>query len=112
MTDGSDPRATFAVVTTTVASAEEAKALARSLVEQRLAACVQILPAQSIYRWEGAIEDTSEWLLLCKIRAEDYASVEAALLAEHSYDTPEVIMTPIAGGSPTYLAWLGEGTRR
>ena len=109
---GGDGEATFAVVTTTAPSAEEAKALARTLVEARLAACVQILPMESVYRWDGAIEEAREWLLVCKIKADDFATVEAAILERHSYGTPELVMTPITRGSEAYLSWIAVSTTR
>ena len=102
----------FFLVTTTVASPDEAKTLARALVEARLAACVQVLPMASTYRWEGAVETAAEQLLLCKIRAVDYADVEAEIRARHAYNVPEIIALPIAEGSPGYLGWLSEATAR
>ena len=108
----SDGATTFAVASTTASSAEEARMLARVLVEQRLAACVQILPMESVYRWHDGIEEAQEWLVLCKIRAEDFAPLEAAILARHSYETPEIIMSPVARGSAHYLAWIAESTTR
>ena len=102
----------FAVVSTTVASESEAQALARMLVEARLAACVQTMAIDSAYRWNGAVGDGRERLLLCKIRAADFAAVEAAIRAAHSYDVPEIVMMPITAGSASYLAWISESTTR
>ena len=98
----------FGVVSTTVGSDAEARAMARALVEARLAACVQIMPVASVYRWEAKIEEAAEHLLLCKIAAADFNAVEAAIRARHGYDVPEIVMTEIAEGSAAYLAWLGE----
>lgn len=100
----------FAVVSTTVASEADARAIARTLVEARLAACVQILPATSVYRWEGAVEEAAEHLLLCKIAAASFTTVEAAIRARHGYEVPEIVMTEITEGSEPYLAWLKEAT--
>ena len=100
----------FGMVSTTVGSEAEAHAMARALVEARLAACVQITPLSSVYRWDGRVEEAAEHLLLCKIVAADFAAVEAAIRARHGYDVPEIVMTAIAAGSAAYLAWLGEAT--
>ena len=100
------------MVTTTVAGPDAATALARALVEARLAACVQVLPIASTYRWEGAVETAAEQLLLCKIRAADYVEVEAEIRAQHTYNVPEIIALPITAGSPDYLGWLAESTAR
>ncbi len=86
--------------------------MARALVEARLAACVQIMPVASVYRWDGRIEEAAEHLLLCKIATVDYAAVEAAIRERHGYDVPEIVMTAIAEGSARYMAWLAEAVRR
>lgn len=94
----------------TVGSSQEGERLARSLVEQGLAACVNILPGvSSIYRWKGAIEETSEVLLLIKTRTERFEAVREALVALHPYEVPEILGLPIAVGHAPYLAWLDEG---
>jgi periplasmic divalent cation tolerance protein len=100
----------FAVVTTTVASKDDARLLARRLVEDRLAACVQLTPVESIYRWQGVVEEASEWMLICKIRRDDFPNVERMIRTLHSYDVPEIIMTVIDEGSAAYLAWLHDAT--
>lgn len=95
------------VVLTTVERAEDGARLARLLVEQELAGCVQILPPMtSIYRWQGRVEEASEVLLLIKTTRAVYARLEAALKQHHPYQTPEIIALPIAAGSAEYLAWL------
>ena len=96
----------FAIVSTTTSSLEEARDLARALVEARLAACVQTLPIESVYRWKEAVETASEHLLLCKIAATDFPVAEAAIRARHSYDVPEIVMAPITAGHQPYLDWL------
>ena len=98
----------FAIVTTTVGSEVEARAMARALVEARLAACVQITPVASLYRWQGRLEEAAEHRLDCKIAAAHFPAVEAAIRARHGYDVPEIVMVAIAAGSEPYLAWLGE----
>ncbi len=99
---------TFArVVLTTAANPEEAKRLAHTLVEERLAACATLIPSvQSIYRWEGKIEDATETLLLLKTGVEQLAALEARLHALHSYETPEFLVLNTERGSPAYLAWM------
>ena len=102
----------FAVVFTTTTDADEARDLARALVEARLAACVQITPVISVYRWEGAVTDGVEQLLACKIAAVDFDAVAAAIRAKHRYEVPEIVMTPISAGDQTYLEWLAGAVAR
>ena len=84
----------------------EAAELARSLVDEGLAACVNILPgARSIYRWEGATHDDEEAVLLIKT-ARDLESVKARFLELHSYDCPELLAFPVEAGLPAYLQWV------
>jgi len=101
----------FAVAITTCADRAEARAIARLLVEKRLAACVQMVPIESIYTWEGATESAEEILLLCKIKQHDYGDVEALIREAHSYATPEIVALAIEQGSPFYLAWIAAVTR-
>jgi periplasmic divalent cation tolerance protein len=101
----------FAVVTTTCGDRAEARAIATLLVEKRLAACVQMLPIESVYTWEGATQSAEEILLLCKIKHEDYSEVEAAIRAAHSYEVPEIVEIAIEQGAAAYLSWIGAVTR-
>jgi periplasmic divalent cation tolerance protein len=95
------------VVLSTCDSEEKAAELARKLVEQRLAACVNIVPRiRSIYRWKEQIEDASEYLLLIKSRRDLFAALREALAGMHSYEVPEVLALQIVDGSESYLAWL------
>jgi periplasmic divalent cation tolerance protein len=101
------------VVLSTAGSEDEAARIGRALVAERLAACVNVVgPIRSIYRWEGAVEDGREWLLVVKARAADLAGLEARIRALHSYEVPEVLALPVYGGAAAYLAWLDEATRR
>lgn len=85
--------------------------IARTLVERRLAACVNILaPCQSVYRWQGQVETAQEVPLLIKSCAARYAELEAALRELHPYEVPEIIALPISAGLPAYLAWLHQET--
>src|ERR1051326_2625051 len=103
----------FVVVLVTAGSAEEASRIGRALVEIRLAACVNVVgPLRSIYRWQGAIEDATEHLLLVKARAADVPALEAEVRARHSYEVPEILALPVRGGSAAYLQWLAESTSR
>ncbi|MCJ1677441.1 divalent cation tolerance protein CutA [Streptomyces sp. APSN-46.1] len=94
-------------VLTTVDSAEVARELARDAVEARLAACAQISgPVTSVYRWKDELRSGQEWQVLLKTTEAAYPALEAALIAAHPYDTPEVIATPVVRGSADYLAWV------
>jgi len=94
-------------VATTVATEDQAEAIAGLLVEKRLAACVQVIgPLTSHYRWQGKIETATEYLCLAKSRAALYLEIEAAIKAIHPYEVAEIIATPIIAGSKEYLAWL------
>jgi periplasmic divalent cation tolerance protein len=105
------PEKACAIVLTTCGSRANAEAIAKDLVQQELAACVQIFPMDSIYRWQGAIEQAQELMLFCKITSENYAAVEAAIRALHTYETPEIVEIAIEKGSPAYLQWIASVTR-
>lgn len=97
----------YKLVLTTSPNAELSHTIAQTLVNERLAACVNVLPVmQSVYRWRGKIESATEQLLIIKIRAADYDAVEQRIRELHSYELPEVIAVPLVGGHLRYLAWL------
>lgn len=99
------------LVLTSLPDAASARALARALVEARLAACVNILaPCRSVYRWQDKIEDAAEVPLLIKTTAARYAALEAAIRARHPYELPEIVAVPIQHGLPDYLAWVAAET--
>jgi periplasmic divalent cation tolerance protein len=103
----------FVVVLVTTGSAEEAQRIGRALVTEQLAGCVNVVgPIRSIYRWQGAVEEAEERLLIIKARAADLAALEARVRALHSYDVPEVLALPVTAGSEDYLAWLAGATVR
>lgn len=95
------------IVLCTTGSEGEAQKIARHLVEHQLAACVNIVPRiESIYRWQGKVETSQEWLLLIKTSAEYFPRVREAIRELHSYDLPECVAINIEEGSPEYLDWL------
>lgn len=97
------------IVFCTCSDSAEANRLAHSLVEERLAACVNILPGlTSIYRWQDKLESASEHLLLVKTTRERLSSLESRIHELHSYELPEVIAVPVTAGSEKYLAWLSQ----
>ncbi|MFE4513234.1 divalent-cation tolerance protein CutA [Kitasatospora sp. NPDC056783] len=100
----------FVVVTTTHESEERARALASAVVRERLAACAQVYPVRSVYWWDGEVRDAEEWRIDLKTRAELADRLGAFVAERHSYETPEVIAVPVAGGSRDYLAWVVEET--
>lgn len=100
------------VVVTTTDGGDEARALAASAVEARVAACVQVEgPVSSVYRWEGEATADEEWRLMFKTTAARYAALEAHIKERHSYDVPEIVALPVAHGSAEYLRWVDEETR-
>jgi periplasmic divalent cation tolerance protein len=102
----------FQIVLSTCADREEAERIAHRLVEQQLAACVNILPgAQSIYRWQGTVESAAEMLMVIKTSADLVAEVELTIANLHSYEVPEFLVLPVYGGSHAYLAWLRDSLR-
>ena len=95
------------IVLTTTGSQEEARKIARTLVERRLAACVNIVPQiESIYRWQGNVDNAEEWLLVIKTTAEAFEGVRSAIRELHSYELPECICLGIEDGDSEYLDWI------
>jgi periplasmic divalent cation tolerance protein len=98
-------------VVTTTEHQEDAERIARALVEERLAACVQVAgPITSIYRWRGQIETAREWQCCAKSRRELYDEIERAIRRLHPYEVPEILAMPVLAGSADYLAWLEQET--
>ena len=98
-------------VTTTVATREDADRLARSLVEERLAACVQVVgPIDSTYWWQGAVEVAQEWMCLVKTTEDRFDSLADRIRELHSYDVPEITAVPLVRGSAEYLRWIDAET--
>jgi periplasmic divalent cation tolerance protein len=96
----------YAVVTTACADEDEGARIADALLDEGLAACVQMLPVSSRYFWEGKRCTSAETLLLIKCRRDDYAGIEQMILRHHSYELPEILMTPIDAGYSKYLEWI------
>lgn len=82
--------------------------MARLLVEKCLAACAQINAIESIYRWEGTIQQESEWRLLLKTTPDRYAALEAAILEHHPYDVPAIVALPCSQALPAFAQWVAE----
>ena len=100
------------VVLVTTSSEEEATALGKMLVEHRLVACVNVLPkVKSIFQWDGKISEEEECLMILKTRKPLFKALEKMIIAQHSYDVPEIIALPIVEGSPSYLSWIHDMTR-
>jgi periplasmic divalent cation tolerance protein len=101
----------YVQVTTTTDSRPEAAELARSAVAERLAACAQLVgPIASTYWWEGEIESAEEWMVVFKTTSARFDELASLITEGHSYDSPEIIATPVVAGSMDYLAWVAEQT--
>lgn len=103
-------KTTARIVLTTVANLDDARSLGRALVEERLAACATLIPGiESVYRWKGELETSSEVQLLLKTSTAKLAALESRLLELHAYETPEFLVLPVETGSRQYLAWMYAG---
>jgi periplasmic divalent cation tolerance protein len=101
----------FIVVLVMASSEEEAKKIARVLVEKKLAACVNLVKeVQSIFRWKGKLSEENEVLLIIKTKSKQFKDVEAEVKKLHSYEVPEIIALPIIAGSKDYLFWVDSET--
>ena len=94
------------LVLTTVATRADADRLARSMVEQHLAACAQINAIDSVYRWQGAVQAEGEFRVLFKTTAAHYPALEQALRAEHPYELPAIVAVPCSAALPAFAAWV------
>jgi periplasmic divalent cation tolerance protein len=100
----------FCLITATFPDEQSAKVLIHLLLEQKLAACVQMMPIQSFYRWESKLCESNEQLVLIKTRSDLFTRVEKAILKHHPYTTPQIIQVPIEKGLSAYLQWIKEET--
>ena len=99
----------FRMVFVMAANEDQARKIAQVLVEERLAACVNIIgPVHSVYRWRGTIENASEYMLMIKTLMRHFSKLERRVRELHSYEVPEIVAVPLAAGSKPYLAWLAE----
>jgi len=99
------------VIILSTAGEREARGIAQALVMQHLAACVNIIPVESVYRWEGKLCEDREHLLIIKTVTSNADSVMHEIRNLHSYELPEMIVLPVSGGYHPYLQWLAEETR-
>jgi periplasmic divalent cation tolerance protein len=105
------PLAGHLLITTTLPTEAEAQAIADSAVQERLAACAQVQgPIRSAFRWEGAVDHATEWYCHFKTTRECLPALEALITKRHPYAVPEIIATPIVGGSAAYLNWIEGAT--
>ena len=103
----------YVLVLTTLPADADSDAFGRSLVEERLAACVNLLPLMdSVYRWEGRVEHEMERQIVIKTSRERLSDLWDRVRELHPYEIPEFIVVPIVDGNDAYLAWVGEGTRK
>ncbi len=100
----------YSVIITTCENKEQARNLGRGLVENKFAACIQLIPIESMYQWEGKMVEAEETLLLVKTKTELFLEVEKYIISHHSYSTPEIISLPIEKGFEKYLNWIDENT--
>jgi periplasmic divalent cation tolerance protein len=100
----------YSIVITTTNSRESAQKIIAAVMEQKLAACVQVFPVVSHYVWKGELQKDEELRLEMKMRTEDYAALEALIKSVHPYETPEIVRVEIAEGSEGYLRWVREVT--
>ena len=100
------------LITTTTETRDHARLMARSLIDERLAACVEIQTVDSLYHWKGDVCDTVEYVLVIKTRADLYPQIENRIRALHTYELPQIVAIPIVAGSPDYLNWIDQETRK
>ena len=100
----------YSMIIATFTDKELAKKIAKTLVEQRLAACAQLLPIESVYRWKDEICDECEIMVLIKSKANMFEKIATAIKAHHPYEVPEIIQIPISAGLPEYLRWIDDCT--
>lgn len=113
VSDPTDPNSAVVVLLSTLPNTEKAAEIAHILVEERLAACVNLVPGvRSIYRWDGAVSDDTETLAIIKTTVARRGALAARLVALHPYEVPELLELPIGGGHAPYLAWVAASVER
>lgn len=103
-----DMVAQYGIVLVTASSRTEAEAIAHTLVEGKLAACVGLMPIHSVYTWKGDICSSDEWQLIIKTDLNQFDALAVMVAQVHSYEVPEIIALPIVAGSPSYLQWISQ----
>ncbi|MCL2634522.1 MAG: divalent-cation tolerance protein CutA [Oscillospiraceae bacterium] len=101
----------YSMIISTFPDKKSAKSAAMLLVEKRLAACVQLMPIESVYSWQGEICNEEEVMLLIKSKADLFREIASAIKEAHTYEVPEIIQIPITDGFSEYLNWIGENTK-
>lgn len=96
----------YGIILVTASSEQEAKELAKSLVASQLAACVSLMPIQSVYNWEGELHQEQEWQLLIKTQLSKFEPISTKIQQLHSYEVPEIIAIPLVAGFDAYLDWI------
>lgn len=102
----------FLEVHTSFSGLSEAKRVARTLVEEHLAACANVVPAHSIYRWKDTVEEADEVIVILKTDREHYPALEKRLTQLHPYEVPMIVAIPLHAGSTSYLSWLKDSLRK
>ena len=105
-----DSQTGYSIIITTTANKEDAKKIARLLVEKRLAACGQMFPIESVYFWKDKVCEENETILFIKSKTALADEIKTAIKANHAYEVPEIIQIPITGGLPEYLKWIDDCT--
>ena len=105
------PSSNFILVLVTAGSETEAQAIARAMITEKLAACVNFYPVRSLYRWQGQMQEDQEWQLVIKTTQPHFSTLALRVQALHSYDVPEIIALPITEGTPAYLQWLADSIK-
>lgn len=106
MAQNSEIVAKYGIILVTASSEQEAKVIAKSLVESQLAACVSLIPIQSIYTWQEKLHQEQEWQLLIKTELALFEMISAKIQQLHSYEVPEIVAIPLVAGSNSYLQWI------
>ena len=101
----------YIMVIITASNEEEASLISKALVEEKLIACANRFPVNSIYTWQGKVENENEIMLLCKTQEKNLDAIIRRVKELHSYEVPEIVAIPIIGGSKDYLDWVDENTR-
>jgi len=101
----------YSTVLVTCPNKDTARVLARLLVEQKLAACGQLLDIESVYTWEGKVHEEGEILLILKSKTELFEQLQVAIQENHSYEVPQIVQLSISDGLPSYLNWIDEQTK-